>query len=247
MKKTGIEFKNTVYGYWSKLYNCNIENFKKEGIFVIRENNLSENLIIQYNIDKMKLIRVSPKLANKLNLPIGYNSTYIEDIFEILKEQKLKITSQNTLLDHFLDAKNFKPFKAENNYTLRQLDPIADDKYLQELYACCSDEDLDEADIYIDKPDPIIFGYFDNDKMIAYASHRYWDDIIADMGVLIHPKYRGQGLGKSVISRLCEWNIKHKIVPMYRVFSYHTTSIKIPIALGFKEIVPVSSIRILQD
>ena len=49
----------------------------------------------------------------------------------------------------------------------------------------------------------LIYGLFHNGQLMAYASHPYWGEIIADIGVLIHPDYRSRGLGKAVVSLLC--------------------------------------------
>jgi len=105
---------------------------------------------------------------------------------------------------------------------------------------------LDQADIYIDKPDPVIYGIFAKRQLVAYASHRYWDEIIADMGVLVHPHYRSRGLGKMVVSVLCEWCMKNGVVPMYRVFNDHAHSFRIPQVLGFKEMVVIDTLKIME-
>ena len=101
-------------------------------------------------------------------------------------------------------------------------------------------EELDDADIILDEPDPVIMGLVHNGELTAYASHRYWgDEEIADIGVLIHPNYRGQGLGKAIVSSLCAWCFENNIVPMYRVFDDNTISKKIPKKLGFSELIPI--------
>ena len=66
------------------------------------------------------------------------------------------------------------------------------------------------------------------------------------MGALTRPSYQNHGLGKAVISELCKWCIKNQIVPMYRVFSYHTHSQRIPLALGFKELVTIETLRFVE-
>jgi predicted GNAT family acetyltransferase len=88
---------------------------------------------------------------------------------------------------------------------------------------------------------------FEGGQLVAYASHRYWDDMIADIGVLIHPSYRGRGLGKAVVSALCEWCIENEVVPMYRVFTDHTHSRRIPEALGFKAMVIIETLILIEE
>ncbi len=128
--------------------------------------------------------------------------------------------------------------------TSRQIDPHADDEILRAFYGDCTKEDLDEAEIYVDEPDPVIYGLFEKSHMMAYASHRYWDDIIADIGVLVHPDYRSKGLGKAVVSIICEWCIQNDVVPMYRVFNNNTHSLRIPASMGFKERVTIETFKV---
>ena len=128
--------------------------------------------------------------------------------------------------------------------TSRQIEPHADDEILRAFYGDCTKEDLDEAEIYVDEPDPVIYGLFEKSHMMAYASHRYWDDIIADIGVLVHPDYRSKGLGKAVVSIICEWCIQNDVVPMYRVFNNNTHSLRIPASMGFKERVTIETFKV---
>jgi predicted GNAT family acetyltransferase len=98
--------------------------------------------------------------------------------------------------------------------------------------------------IFVDEPDPVIFGMLDRGQLVAYASHRYRGEVIADIGVLVHPDYRSRGLGKAVVSVLCEWCIHNDVVPMYRAFSDHTHSMRIGRALGFQEMVSIEALEL---
>ena len=154
------------------------------------------------------------------------------------------VNVKSTLLDHFIDPKDFKAAPYPQGFTPRYLDAEKDNKTLLGFYDQCSAEDLDEADIYIDEPDPVIFGLFDGAQMAAYSSHRYWENTLADIGVLVHKDYRQRGLGKAVVSELCQYCFDHDIVPMYRAFDYNTGSLRIPHALGFKLLLIIESLKI---
>ena len=56
-----------------------------------------------------------------------------------------------------------------------------------------------------------------------------------------------KGLGKAVVSALCEWCIENEVVPMYRVYTDHTHSRKIPKALGFKEMVVIETLELIKE
>ena len=245
---TGKEFEQTVYGYWANRFGCAQEDFFRPGILIIKEDNLAKtDKMHVYHIDKMIVVRTDPALADQAGWPGGYRRGAVWPSgrdFEQLFGEQAQVTLVSTLLDCFLDPNDFKQFTGDHPFSARRVDPQADEACLLELYEACSEADLDDAEIYVDDPDPVIFGLFDGPKMIAYASHRYWDDVLADIGVLIHPDYRRRGLGKAVVSVLCEWCFENDVVPMYRVFDDHLHSIKIRQALGFKQLVAIQSFKI---
>jgi len=241
--ETGSKLEHVIYGYWAKRFGCKPENFLHSGTLVIPEEELSESgNIYLYHIDKLSVIRIAPSLVKQARLPDGYNRDF--GSLEVNTLQALmQVEVLSTLLDCYLDPKDFKCFTVGDDFTTRRLDAENDNSYLLNFYKTCTEADLEKADINIDQPDPVIYGMFDGRQLVAYASHRYWDDFIADIGVLIHPGYRGRGLGKAVVSTLCEWCIENDVVPMYRVFSDHTRSRRISEALGFKEMVVIETLK----
>jgi GNAT superfamily N-acetyltransferase len=248
--KTGDELERVVYGYWAKRFDCVRENFVHLGTLVIKEGELAETgKIYIYHIDRMSVVRVDPSLAKQAGLPNGYDRDFgslTADKLQGLVKEECRVEVESTLLDCYLDPREFKCFAAGGDFTTRRLYADNDNSHLLSLYEACTEADLDEAEISIAEPDPVIYGIFAGGQLVAYASHRYWDEVIADMGVLVHPRYRGQGLGKAVVSALCEWCIGNGVVPMYRAFTDHTHSLRIPQALGFKEMVVIETLKVME-
>ncbi|MBT3189017.1 MAG: GNAT family N-acetyltransferase [Anaerolineae bacterium] len=245
--KTGTELERVVYEYWAKRFGRVRQDFVHSGTLVIKEKELAgTGKFILYHIGKMSIVRVDPTLAKQAGLPDGYDRDFGSLTVNRLQEL-LPVELESTLLDSYLDPDDFECFTAGEEFTTRQLDLENDKAYLLRLYETCTEDDLDAADIIIEEPDPIIFGIFAGSKMVAYASHRYWDDVIADIGVLIHPKYRSRGLGKAVVSTLCEWCIQNDIVPMYRVFTDHVHSRRIPEAIGVKDLVAIKTLKVTAE
>lgn len=245
--KTRNEFQQIVYGYWAKRFGCDRDGFLRPGTLILKEDELSgTGKVHLYHIDKMSIVRVDPCLASQAGLSNGYDRDSGS-----LTASKLQgligVEVETTFLDCYLDVNDFRCFTAKGNFTTRRLYGENDNPHLLNLYQACMEEDLDEAAINVDEPDPVIYGMFDGNQLVAYASHRYWEDVIADMGVLIHPGYRGRGLGKAVVSALCEWCIENEIVPMYRVFSYNTHSRGLAQALGFKELVVIETLKLMKE
>jgi len=246
---TGDYFKQVVYGYWARRFECNREDFARPGTLVIKEKELAETRKTHiYQIDRMSIVRTFPILAKQAGLPDGCDRDFASLSVNRLQElaaDKFKVEVESTLLDFFLDPEDFVPFPVGKDFTTHRLYAESENSILLSLFEACTEEDLDNADINIEEPDPVIYGIFSGKKLVAYASFRYWDDVIADMGVLIHPDYRGQGLGKAVISVLCKWCIENDVVPMYRVFNDHPYSIRIPQALGFQDLVIIETLKIM--
>jgi len=245
---TNVKLKKIVYCYWANRFNCNQEDFTHPGTQVIIEEDFDEtDRVVLYYIDQMSVVRIAPNMAKRAGLTIGYDrelgSLMVAQLQKLIGGE-YKIEAGTPLLDCYLYSEDFEPFAVPDDFSARQLFPENDKFLLLDFYGQCTAEDLDEADIFVGKPDPVIFGLFDGDKMIAYASHRYWDNVIADMGVLVHPNYRRLGLGKAVVSELCRWSIENDIVPMYRVFQEHVHSCRIQEALGFTEMVRIETLKL---
>jgi GNAT superfamily N-acetyltransferase len=245
--KTNTELEQVIYGYWAKRFDCDRQDFVHAGTLVIQEKELAETGKVHlYHIDKMSIVRIAPFLAKQAGLPDGYDRVFSSLAVNTFQAW-IPVATESTLLDYYLDPKDFECFTVGTPFTTRQVDAENDRPALLALYEACTEADLDAAEVRIEEPDSVIFGAFEGAQLVAYAGHRYWDEVIADIGVLIHPGYRGRGLGKAVVSALCEWCIRHEIVPMYRVYSTHVHSRRIPEALGFKEWVIIETLKVLQE
>ena len=237
-------FKKTVYGYWANRFECSIDLFSQKGIYIFANDQLSnKNKLVLYQIHKLVMVWISTELVKELDCKLGFQAydepvspKILSSILGINRDFELK----STLLDHFLASPDFIPQPIPEKFALKRLDPKDDKELLSKLFNACTPEELDDADIILDDPDPVIMGLIYKGELAAYASHRYWgDEEIAEIGVLIHPNYRGQGLGKAIVSSLCAWCIKNNVVPMYRVFDDNLISKKIPKKLGFGELITI--------
>jgi GNAT superfamily N-acetyltransferase len=244
---TGAEFGTIVYGYWADRFGCAREDFRRPGTAVIEDEALGEaGVAYVYGIDQHSVVRIDPELAHRLGLAGrgGLSAALSADELETMIAPLRPVAMGRTLLGCYLDGRDFRPRSLPAGLASRRVHPGEDDAHLHDLYDACSEIDLDEAEIYVDKPDPVIFGLFDGALLVAYASHRYWGKIIADIGVLVHPRHRNRGLGKAVVSALCEWCLDNDVVPMYRVHTDHAHSLGIARALGFQEMVVIESLEL---
>ena len=248
MRITGKKLEQVVYGYWARRFGINYDDINRLGTSIIEEEDLiNTGKVIIYTIDKRVVVRIDPSLVKELSISEKHYKNSLLDTAELsnlLNKNGYKVKEKSTLLDCYLDPKDFVEFKPEDKFIARELNIDDDKAYMDSFFGVCSEEDLDKADIFLDNLDPVNFGIFHESQLVAYASSRYWENTIADIGVLIHPKYRGKGLGKAVVSKLCNWCIENQVVPMYRVFDYHIYSLRIPQSLGFEELVIIESIKV---
>jgi GNAT superfamily N-acetyltransferase len=165
---------------------------------------------------------------------------------------KSRVICEDSYPHYYLDPINFTPASRRDDVIIRRL---AQSEYnrLHELFDACKEHDIDEADIWLDRPDPVVFCGFMDETIVAYASHRYlsaygddrcFGDEIAELGVLIHPDYRGKGLGKAVISALSQWCIDHDKIPQYQTNQSHVGSRRIPESLRYTRLFDVLLIEV---
>ncbi len=242
---TGQDYRSAVYGYWANSFGCQPEDFANPCTWVKPQADmLNTGDCVLYHMGQASIICIDPVLAERINLPGGM---YPNPVAMTEKEIQDHIGGQYTvglkytLLDHFLDPKDFKPAPAPNGFTPRYLDAgnESENALLVKFYDQCSAEDLDQADLSIDKPDPVIFTLFDGEQMAAYASHRYLKNIFGDIGVLVHKNYRKRGLGTAVAGELCQYCFDRDIIPKYRAVDFNTGSLRIANALGFEMLLTV--------
>lgn len=135
---------------------------------------------------------------------------------------------------YMMDWAGFRPFAPDPRYTVRALTP-ADRAAFEAFHARCSPDDRAESDISLDQIAP--YGVFDGDRIVAGASTYLWAGLV-DVGVLTDPDARGQGLGKAVVSAVCEHFRRlgdEAAIVCYRHDVINLESQGIAVSLGFAE------------
>ena len=134
--------------------------------------------------------------------------------------------------DHPLSGADFKAVWGDG--VARALTP-ADRAAFEAFHARCSPDDRAESDISLDQNAP--YGVFDGDRIVAGASTYLWAGLV-DVGVLTDPDARGQGLGKAVVSAVCEHFRRlgdEAAIVCYRHDVHNRGSAGIAVSLGFAE------------
>ena len=108
---------------------------------------------------------------------------------------------------------------------------------IERLIDDCSDVDLIEADLHIDKLDAVIVAALDGSGEIAsIASVRPWffDHDFDDVAVITHPAHRGQGLGVATVAALSQQQQQDGQMVIYNCDVANVWSNRVATAVGFR-------------
>lgn len=109
----------------------------------------------------------------------------------------------------------------------------AEEGHLQQLQNACSERDNQLGQISID--DPLIVGYFVQGELAGAASLLYEDaEAIADIGVLVHPAYRGQGIAQAIVQHLSNLGVAQGRTIQYTTMANNFGSVRTAEKSGFK-------------
>ena len=136
---------------------------------------------------------------------------------------KYKIKDSTNLF--FINDLNFGDIKNESMCReITKEDEVLFNKFIDS----CSKTDKEEGMVGLS--DDHVYGLFDKDKIVAVSSLWHWGDVISDIGVLVHPKYRKRGYAKTVCQTLMS-NIDKKFV--WRCDEVNKASYNLAISIGF--------------
>ena len=126
-----------------------------------------------------------------------------------------------------------RPMKREN---------ATDREAMTGLNEALSADERNEGAVSIE--DPLCTGLWDGESLVAAASVLLDDDSpIADVGVIVHPAYRGRSLGKLVVSAVCAQGMPDRVL-QYCAGSTNLGSLGIARGLGFSLLLTEEGIEI---
>jgi len=112
---------------------------------------------------------------------------------------------------------------------------------LKRLQAACSSLEWEHGGSHVgDQP---VIGTFDGERLVSVAGYEIWAGTIAQIAVITHPNYRGQGYGKAVVSQLTEEALNRGLVPQYRTLETNSSSMTIARELGFERYATTVAVR----
>ncbi|MCG8571265.1 MAG: GNAT family N-acetyltransferase [Spirochaetes bacterium] len=233
-----------IYKGRSRFYHCKPDLFTTPGIYFIEEPKIKgKKLITLASLGQHLLLRYDPELTIPEKKIMNIQPLHLNTVSNFLAEYYKKDNLvQDSSFFYFYKLDEQIPEVDHEALEIRQLTET-DYPQMNEYFQLFSEEELDFADIYLDKPDPVIFCGYINNEIVAYASHREFEEDTVDIGVLIHPDHRRKGLGTAVVKEDVQWCLNNGKIPMYRVFEFNKGSVAIPQKLEFDRLITVNAFR----
>lgn len=238
------EFLQTIYRIWGEYFNLSPEIFFSVGTtVVVMERNMPAT-ISQYAIGKHMILISSNELQEQTQALVKkHGDSEVLNFVVFESDWGAGTVSYNGKADIcYLYPSDFVPYTTEN-YVIRQLS-LTDETALNSLKSACTPDEVDEGEVSV--VDKIGYGAYDGDKMVACGTMYDWHGF-ADIGVLVHPDYRQRGLGKAVVSPLCEWIINQGRIAIYRYDVNNIGSKGIANRLGFEPYFSIESFDVINQ
>lgn len=108
----------------------------------------------------------------------------------------------------------------------------ADAAVFAEFTAQAPEDDLDEAFVELDHW--LVVGTFSGERLVSAASMYPWGEtLLADLGVITLPEFRGRGLGRTTVRAISAAALARGYEPQYRCQLENTASAALARAAGF--------------
>jgi ribosomal protein S18 acetylase RimI-like enzyme len=234
-----------IYEERKRVYNCTVDTFETEGITILEvEAMRGKNYFTLASFGKHLFLRIDPDMTMPFKQEMYAKDENPEKRLCMLKDYYG--TSERTLTKTFCYYYYLKdtPFTGCSDLVIQRAtdsNPYALDSFFSHL----SEEDLVLADIDVDERDPIIFGGFEGDRMVAYVSHRHPDGHpeLGDIGIVIDSEFRGRGFGEAMLRHEVNWCLQNDIIPMYVVLEDNKASVALVEKLGFERICEIYRLK----
>lgn len=196
-----------------------------------------------YQINSSSIIVTAPSLYHNISNKISHLSkdTNIE-ISQLKELLHLEDHSIGNITSYsFLNPDDLIEPEVDSKYTFSLIDATYK-KEFDIFKNACSKKDLDEGLVSIE--DSVVFGCFHEKHLIGIASYWFLGKRLADIGVVIHPEYRQQGIGRALVSKLCNWGINNNKINLYRHDVTNKSSQQLALSLNFREYLYVEEMKI---
>ncbi|OPC04938.1 acetyltransferase [Elizabethkingia ursingii] len=177
--------------------------------------------------------RVNAVITSAIMKRIGLtvNDSLSESIFlQLLKDAGISLHGADYIY-YYQEENKKKLLETASIESIRLLN-ASDAEAFEYFVSSASEQDLDDA--YVELDHWVVFGSFEDGKLVSAASMYPWgDDVkIADLGVLTLPDYRGKGHARNLVHTICKYTLQQGYEPQYRCQIDNHASVALAAASG---------------
>ncbi|MDR2230263.1 MAG: GNAT family N-acetyltransferase [Flavobacteriaceae bacterium] len=177
--------------------------------------------------------RVNAVITSAIMKRIGLmvNDSLSESVFlQLLKDAGISLHGADYIY-YYQEENKKKLLETVTIETIRLLNASDADAF-EYFVSSASEQDLDDA--YVELDHWVVFGSFEDGKLVSAASMYPWgDDVkIADLGVLTLPDYRGKGHARNLVHTICKYTLQQGYEPQYRCQIDNHASVALAAASG---------------
>jgi GNAT superfamily N-acetyltransferase len=138
------------------------------------------------------------------------------------------------------DGTSFKPAKSP-----ARILTAADEAAMRDLAEGCGETAWKQSKIAVDRQTN--FGLFVGPKLVAASGYLNMGGLLAYIGVITHPGYRGKGYAKSVVTASMTHAMEKGLLPMWRTLEAHDTAVQLAGAMGFQKYASTLDVQLTED
>ncbi|HNN13095.1 MAG TPA: GNAT family N-acetyltransferase [Anaerolineales bacterium] len=227
------KFETTIIENWASYFNCPAETTLHPGTTLLPEGKYDgERVIALWYIGQHTFVQLDPACFDRLDALVKTLPSQAALTGEHIQAAygERSILSRDMGWTHYLFPPDLPDYLPPSPFYLRQLTE-ADADLMSALHTANTTEDVDEG--YVEVTHQAVFGCFHDRELVAAASG-YERTGFMDIGVLAHPGFRKQGLGRAVVGALCNWSHQNGYIAQYRHNVVNTGSQKVAASLNFK-------------
>jgi len=224
-------FSKQVTDFWNEEMNGDLW-YKDDSFTLMINEDLEEDgqIMLLESADKQ---RVNAVITSAIMKRIGLmvNDSLSESVFlQLLKDAGISLHGADYIY-YYQEENKKKLLETASIETIRQLNAL-DAEAFEYFVSSASEQDLDDA--YVELDHWVVFGSFEDGKLVSAASMYPWgDDVkIADLGVLTLPDYRGKGHARNLVHTICKYTLQQGYEPQYRCQIDNHASVALAAASG---------------
>ncbi|KUY29607.1 GNAT family N-acetyltransferase [Elizabethkingia ursingii] len=224
-------FSKQVTDFWNEEMNGDLW-YEDDSFTLMINEDLEEDgqIMLLESADKQRVNAVVTSAIMK-RIGLMVNDSLSESVFlQLLKDAGISLHGADYIY-YYQEENKKKLLETASIETIRLLN-ASDAEAFEYFVSSASEQDLDDA--YVELDHWVVFGSFEDGKLVSAASMYPWgDDVkIADLGVLTLPDYRGKGHARNLVHTICKYTLQQGYEPQYRCQIDNHASVALAAASG---------------